>query len=215
MAIDQVIRLVVDCTYSGAVRCQSVFNFATEAIGPGIDASDIANDFATNIVLGPWRANMNGAFMFNSVFAQSLYPDGSQAATVGLGGVLGTKAATFSAHENYPVVCAGITTWRTAFAGRRNRGRTYWAGLVAGASAWDGINLAPNARTSLDTIAAAIKTRYITGAGLHNGWKLVLRSTSRTGINPPIDLSGIVPIQDYSIPNYIATMGSRRGGRGI
>lgn len=214
MAIDQVIRIVVDTTYSGAVRCQSVFNFATEQIGPGIDAADIANDFATNFVLSTWRANIGSVLSFNNLFAQSLYPDGSQGVTVGLGGVGGTKAAVFSANEIMPVVCAGITTWRTAFAGRRNRGRTYWTALVAGNS-FDGVNLSSGRRTDLTTIANALKARYITGAGLHNGWKLMLRSTSRTGVNPPIDLTGMIPIQDYSIPNYIATMGSRRGGRGI
>lgn len=214
MAIQEVVRLVVDTTYNAAVRCQSALTFATEAVGPGIDAHDIAADFAAQLAAIEWRTNVVTWMQFNTIFAQSLYPFGSDVATVGLGFAGTRSVGVFGA---MPVVCAGIVTWRTAFAGRRNRGRTYFAGLAYDPRFQpnDGVNLGTDTRGSLNTIAAAIKTRYIDGAGLHNGWKLVLRSTSRTGLNPPIDLAGIVPVVDYSIPNYIATMGSRRGGRGI
>jgi hypothetical protein len=254
VAITKVAELVVSQTFANAIVCNNVFHFASESSPPPA-VVDLANDFITNFInynTGPyfgWRSNVTAALHFNTLFARSLYPDASENLSLGLGGaagfaggisqvigIIGAPAAAVTVTA--PVVVAALTTWRTGLAGRKYRGRTYWAAIPyivfldhaaaiapGGDINW-GINNVPGSRTRATNLPARLMQLYARSRpAVDPFWYLAHISTSLAGnivppatrphLVPPIDPAGVFPVTDYSVPNYWGTMGSRRGGRGV
>lgn len=168
-------------------------------------APELAQDFATNII-PTWKNILSNHISFQSVVARSLMPNTGEMATVSL---TGTGAAGVGC---YPVVCAGVITWRSALAGRRYRGRMYLAGLVYTDGA-DAIFSAGN-QNNMATLANAIKTRYVTNAAA-NKWQLGVWSRKNAALaGQPGVPDPFQPVTQFTVQPYIATMGSRRSGRG-
>lgn len=204
----ELFRLVQVQKFANTITCMNTFYFARESTGGS--ALGLATDWAVNIV-PTWKTNISATMTFIEVDAQLVLPAEDAVAAVGLSGA-GSIASTMA-----PVVCAGIITWRSAYIGRRRRGRTYLAGLNYSAATeyGTGYTWGSTAQTRIGNIASAILTRYTLG-GNPNAFQLVCYSRADKAANPPSTwMNAIVPITRYSVQPYIATMGSRRSGRGM
>lgn len=202
----QVFRLVQTQVTSTGVTIMNAFHFATDTTGNL--ASTLANDWALNAVPA-WKAMVTNAMTFQTVAVQQTHPTESPVASVTLSGAGSVVSATF------PFVCAGVVTWRTTLLGRAHRGRTYICGNefqvpgTTNGSVFQGTGI-----TRMNTFANAILTRYTLG-GNPSGYYLVVWSRKTYNDDPTNWWNAATMVNRYSVQPYVATMGSRRWGRGM
>jgi hypothetical protein len=204
----ELFRLVQVQRYGDVLVCMNTFHMARETTGG--TAAGLVSDWVTNIV-PTWRANVGGAMMFREVYAQKIMPnqDAITSNPLALGGTLAPMVV--------PSVCAGVITWRSSFIGRRARGRTYVPGLCYSLAAeWGtGFTWGTTNITRLTNIGNVILNRYTLG-GNPNAFQLVVYSRKTQSENPPSTwMNAVLPVSRFTVQNYIATMGTRRSGRGI
>jgi hypothetical protein len=204
-----VYKLIVHQLYRNQVRVQNVFHVRLNVAGALFDASSVTATFVNN-VLPTWRGNITSVITFTHVEAIQIHPSGgdSHSRDIQLTGTF-SPPGIFSA---YPVVCAGVITWRTGTPTRSGRGRTYVAGLYLG-SGYDGRFFGTTEITNLTNIANALKNAF--GGNPLNGFEFGVWSRKRAGQTPPFNPDAFQPITAFTIQQYIATMGSRRLGHGI
>lgn len=120
----------------------------------------------------------------------------------------GTGASTLA-----PPLVAWVTTWRTALPGRRYRGRTYWGGMSS--TGFLGGRLNSNGLTgAFFNLPNAILTRY--GAtGVSTDTRIGVWSRVNGGQSPPHSPAGFTQITSFTVQLNIASMGTRRIGRGM
>lgn len=165
----------------------------------------LANDFAANII-PTWRGIIGNAVTFQNVTVSALSPATGELATntINLAGSVGAEVD--------PVVCAGVITWRTARAGRRYRGRIYIAGLQHSGDQLATYNVTNVGR--MQTLAAAIILRYVTNA-VATKWQAGVWSRKNASlVGTPGAIDPFQPMTTFTVQSYVATMGSRRFGRG-
>jgi hypothetical protein len=126
--------------------------YAVTAVGgsPATD-QDFCNalDTAVAALFKAWLpSEVRYSGIIAGIVARSPNPVGVQQTT---NAGVGTAAV-----EPLPKQCAGITSWYTATAGRRFRGRTYWP---FPSSAWNDVNgeLSGAGKTAADNIASAVQ----------------------------------------------------------
>lgn len=201
-------QLVQSTSFGSTIACLNVFHFGTESVGNS--ANSLVVDWRDNIV-PTWKTAVSADIAFKEVYAQQFMPSESAVASVTLSGT-GVSGA-FPA----PAVCAGVITWRTQFLGRRHRGRSYVAGLpYAYGGTSDGMKWMGNGVTFLGNIANAILTRYTLGGNPY-GFQLMVWSkiTYDQLVNTADWRQAATMVTRYTVQPYIATMGSRRFGRGM
>jgi hypothetical protein len=204
---EEVYRLVVVQKYGTLVTCMNAFHFGSTTVGGS--ANTLAVDFR-DYILPTWKANVANSMTFNEVYAYQIAPFGGPVASALASGT-GTVV-----EYGAPVVIAGVITWRTPGIGRSSRGRTFIAGMtLSSGTTSDGVNWNASGQARLGNIANAILTRYNL-SGSPPAMNLVVYSRKwATGGTPGASLTAAYNVNRYTIPPYMATMGSRRGGRGI
>jgi len=168
-------------------------------------AAALAADWAAQVIPG-WKTGVSNNLSFQQVTARKINPNTGEFAATTLTGT-GTNA-----QQSLPVVCAGVITWRTGAAGRRRRGRTFVCGLqdLAGQVAV----LTSANQTVLGSMAGIIFARYVTNSGT-SGYKLVVYSRKNAALaGQPSPPPAFLDVTSYTAQPDIATMGSRRAGRG-
>jgi hypothetical protein len=112
-----------------------------------------------------------------------------------------------------PMVCAQIITWRTGLPGRRKRGRTYFPAAASSnysGGRWAALHVTNNMN------AVGNKVLSVWGPGGSSAttefgvWSRVLGNQL-----PPHDAAGFQIVTSFTSQSAVATMGTRRYGRGI
>lgn len=206
LSAGQVFRMVQTTKYNSVIACLNVFYFATDTSGNS--ASSLVADWAANIV-PTWKNQVTNAISFIDVTAQELYPTSGPMLTAALSGTGAIVSLPV------PVVCAGVLTWRTSYLGRSRRGRSFIAGLEYAAPATsNGYQWISTGITRLNNLGNAILTRYQLG-GNPVGFYLIVWSRKLYTANPTAWPSAAAMVTRFSSQPYIATMGTRRYGRGM
>ena len=112
-----------------------------------------------------------------------------------------------------PTVCAAVFTWRTGLLGRRHRGRTYIGGLSTadvGQSRINGASITGN----YNPWGNAMIARWGAG-GSSPDIRMGVWSRVVGGQSPPHNPAGLTIIQSFVVQPNVATMGTRRVGRGM
>lgn len=208
ITFNEVFRLVQVQRFSALVVCMNTFHFGRESTGGS--ESSLVVDWRDNIV-PTWKSQVTNAMTFDEVNAQRIMPTPSAVAGVALSGTgsVGMVQA--------PCPTAGVITWRTQLIGRNRRGRTYVPGLgyqiasqVGNGVTWGTANIA-----CLTAIGNAILTRYTLGGNPY-GFQLIVWSRKIGFAGGGTDWrTGAAMVTRFTSQSYIATMGSRRGSRGI
>lgn len=121
LAVNNIVRATMYTTQGDQYSAVSWF-YKVTAIG-GSPATDL--DFATNVdtlVATLYKARLATTSAYDGIQAQVVWPQPipvSVAYTASAGA--GTNGGTCQDRQS-----AGITSWQTAFAKQKNRGRTYW-----------------------------------------------------------------------------------------
>jgi len=207
-ATSRLYKLVQVQRFNNAITVMNTFHMAVESGAP--TSAALVSDWITNVVPS-WKANVCSPITWSEVYAQQILPtqDAITSNAVSGPGTTGTVPL--------PVVCAGLITWRSAFIGRRRRGRSYIVGLAYGSSGEQGNYYTFSATnvTKMTNIGNAVLNRYTLGNN-PSGFQLVVYSRTEQLANPPETwMNAVVPVTRFSVQPYIGTMGSRRSGRGI
>lgn len=204
-----VYRLVLNQQYQQTIQTANTIHLATR-LGPA-DLVGIGNDFAAS-VLPTWRSRVHSGVFFRNLVIEEFVPDPTNRAVhnIGLNGTASFPVGQSAIAQPAPL--AMVLTWRTAFPGRRGRGRTYVLGhwvLNNDGMHWHQTNLDAG-----QAIAAAIRDHY---QALANPFALehIVFSRSIGGRIPPYSIAGALPVVAHTIQTYYATMGSRRLGHGL
>jgi hypothetical protein len=182
----------------------NVFHF--KALTSGCTATSLIVDWRTNIEPDHKICITNGASIVRYV-AFNLVPYSTDWAEqrVTQGGSNGSIML--------PPLVAAVTTWRTSLPGRRYRGRTYWGPL--GSADLNGGRLNQSVTTGRFAVMAnKILARYgATGTSTDTRigvWSRVLGHQL-----PPHDPVGFTQITGMTVQPNLASMGTRRIGRGV
>jgi len=204
----EVYRLVQTMRYASAITVQNVFHFGLAVAGGTSGA--LVNDWNTNVI-PYWKAHIWSGISFVEVNAQMIAPTEQDVSRIPLTGV-GTSSFTIGA----PAPTAAVWTWRTQLTGRSRRGRTYLAGWGYDNSSWsNGYVWTANSITQLGAFADTIRLRYQLG-GNPSGFYLGVWSPKLGGKNLPRDpAAGLAMVTGVTVQPYVATMGTRRYGRGV
>lgn len=199
-------RLTQNTKYNGVISCLNTFWFA-EDTGTAT-ATGLLNDWNTYVV-PTWKANVTNAMTFGSIEAYQVLPTESvlySIALTGSGGIISLPA---------PCNSAGVVTWRTTGFGRNRRGRSFIAGLeYAAPSTSNGYQWIGTGVTRLNNIANAIYSRFRLG-GNPAGIYMCVFSRKLYTDDPASWPNAVALMTGYTVQPYIATMGTRRYGRGM
>lgn len=205
-----VYKVIVFQQYRQLIAVQNVFHVRLNLAGALFDAGSVTSEFV-NTALPGWRGSVTPDILFVAVQAIQIHPLGGDSHTRSIQ-LFGTSLPS-GIWSTYPVVNAGVITWRTGNPSRRGRGRMYICGLPMLPYEWDGIRFGSTARSLLTNIATALMNTY--GGNPLNGFEFGVWSRRIAGPTPPYDASAFQQITGFTIQSYIATMGSRRLGHGI
>lgn len=175
------------------------------AVTPGLTATSLIVDWRANIETAH-RSILASAGTIQRYVAFNLIPFTTDWAEQRLS-VAGTSGPL-----PLPSLVAQISTWRTNTPGRRYRGRTYWGPLSAGDITAG--TVASGAVTRFAALPTAILARYgATGTSVDSRfgvWSRVLGHQQ-----PPHDPAGFTQVTQFTSQRNLASMGSRRVGRGM
>lgn len=208
-AVSNVYRLVQRTKWANSIAVLSAFHLMTEGEGP--TAQQVAQDWANNIV-PVWKNNTAVSLAFENIQTQSLVPNQADLGGVSLAGTGAWDYDGSNWRVAGPIVVAGVITWRTNAPGRSGRGRTYVGGAPLISN--DGINWAPANKQMFTNIAEVIQGRYILGDNPYD-LRLCVWSRKNQGAGPPYNAAAAQRVVSFTVQSYYATMGSRRGGRGL
>lgn len=139
--------------------------------------------------------------------APTLSPEFVSSATTGFSGALVT--------DSLPTFCAALCSIRTAEGGKSKRGRMYLAGIPESGTIKSSFDLAGLPWAAILAFVACIVDKFIDNGELGSDrFNLGVYSRKIGGSSFPYGASGFTPAVSMSAVSLIATMRSRKVGRG-
>lgn len=182
--IANTLRVAVNGTLSDGNKFANIYHFRTSAILTTAAAVAIIDPK----LLALYTSALSGGQYWTQLARTNAHLDnftytpldGAGATVV----VAHTNAGTQSTQDSLPDNVALVITEYTALRGRRNRGRSYWAGLTEGANAANGV---------LDPTTAA---------GLQTQWNAYLATWSGSGVSPVVATYGRTVHKNGSVTTW-------------
>lgn len=208
VAAGDVYELVIQCEDSTlAVQCLNVLHFRQRG-ATVLTAINLIADWRTNCET-QYRALMSSGMAIKRYACRSMIPYNTDFYETFLTPTLpGTRGVRLS-----PPLVAYVITWRTGAPGRRKRGRTYIPGVDNDQQA---AGLLPSSfLTSYgNPFGNQVLARY-GPTGLSAAAELGVWSRLNGNEDPPHDPAGFTPVTSFTFQPRLASMGTRRHGRGM
>jgi hypothetical protein len=197
MAVNDVYEVTVDTVVKGE-HCQNVLHYI-ETVGETdpIPAENLALGFVA-AVEAAWLACLSDQSTLACVYVRRVEPAPGVAFTH-IWNAVGTVA-----DEPIPTTSAAIITWYTLTAGKRTRGRNYFAGTPE--SFQDGGLLEAAALALLATLADELSTPIVAGGGGTGTWAMAIYSRSN---------ATAVDVATSVVRSNLATQRGRRQRPGV
>lgn len=187
-------------------QCINVFHF--RQTGAFLTAINLIGEFRTGIET-QYRALAASGLAIAKYSCRSLIPHNTDFYETTLAPSLPGTSGT----GPLPPSSAIVFTWRTGIPGRKYRGRNYIPGLNAGQQQ-GGRVVSTFITNQMANFGNQMLTKWapgVAGAVMEFGvWSRLL-----AGPDPPFAAVGFTPVISFTPQPYVATMGTRRWGRGI
>jgi len=119
------------------------------------------------------------------------------------------------AGDSLPTYCAGLVSIRTALGGRSHRGRMYLAGFGEASTTGSRFNTAHPTWPAILAFLECLITKFVVGEPLGTAqWRLGVYSRKIGGSSFPYGAPGFTPVNALNPSTLLATMRSRKVGRG-